>query len=122
MYLTGADHLNKHQVLKRLPALLLAHEELVTSVETFQEILHRFKAIHDPKNLNFCYSAAEEMVEQCIPVLKVDVDSAKTFAIEYRKLSARDCLHVAVMKRIACKTIWTFDRGFEQVPFVSRIE
>lgn len=122
MYLVGAPHPHKNQVIERVTELLSAREGLVTSAETFQEIIHRYKAIRDPKHLNVAYQALEAMVSRVESVTKADTDMARSFSIEYDKLSSRDCLHVAVMKKIGCHRIWTYDRMFAEVPFVTRIE
>ncbi len=37
------------------------------------------------------------------------------------RLSARDALHVAVMRRHGIDTIMSFDRGFERYPGIRRV-
>lgn len=115
MYLIGAAHPNKNRVLQMVPTLLSGAEPLVTSAEVFQEILHRYRALKDSANLGRAYDALEELVERVVEVRKEDVDQSRIFLAEYSRLSSRDCLHVAIMKRLKCKRIWTFDHGFETV-------
>ena len=45
MYLVGAPHPNKDRALAVVARLLHDGERLVTDVEVYQEILHRFTAI-----------------------------------------------------------------------------
>ena len=40
MYLVGAEHPHKRHVVALVPQLLSARDQLVTSAETFQELLH----------------------------------------------------------------------------------
>ena len=47
MYLVGGAHPNKPRVIELVSRLLSAREHLVTSAETFQEILHRFLALRN---------------------------------------------------------------------------
>ncbi len=121
MYLVGADHSNKKRVLELVPQLLAAHEDLVTSAEAFQEIIHRYVAINDPTHLGAAYEALEAMVVSVADITKLDVDRARSLVGTHRTLSSRDCLHVAVMRRLECTRIWTFDTAFDAVPSLVRL-
>jgi len=122
MYLVGADHPNKQRVIELVPQLMSARERLVTSAETFQEILHRYLALRDRQHLNAAYGALEAMVSVVAEVTKDDVDAARAMSGSYPELSSRDCLHVAVTLRIGCSKIWSYDTGFDVVGAVQRIE
>lgn len=122
MYLVGAEHATKRRVVELVPQLLSAREELVTNAETFQEILHRYRALGDRRHLNAAYEALEAMVSIVAEVTKADVDDARAVSGEYPDLSSRDCLHVAVMRRMQCNTIWTYDTGFDTLAAIRRIE
>lgn len=122
MYLVGADHPHKQRVLTLVPRLLTARERLVTSAETFQELIHRYRALGDQEHLDAAYEALEAIVSDVAAVLKADVDEARSIAGRYPALSSRDCLHVAVMRRLDCVRIWSHDTGFDVVPGVQRIE
>ena len=122
MYLVGAEHPNKQRVIELIPQLLSARERLVTSAETFQEILHRYLALRDRLHLNAAYEALEAMAAVVAEVTKDDVDGARAMSGNYPDLSSRDCLHVAVMSRIGCSRIWSYDTGFAAVGAIQRIE
>ncbi len=121
MYLVGAEHANKRRIVELVPQLLSAHEQLVTSAETFQEILHRYRGLGDRVHLNAAYEALEAMVSAVAEVTKDDVDDARGLAGAYPELSSRDCLHVAVMGRTQCSTIWSYDTGFDVLGGIRRI-
>jgi len=121
MYLVGAAHRNKQRVIEMAPRLISAREELVTSSEAFQEILHRYRALDDREHLNAAYDALATMVSQVADVTKSDVDAAKILSAEHSRLSSRDCLHVAVMKRMDCWRVWSYDSGFDAVPSLQRV-
>jgi predicted nucleic acid-binding protein len=121
MYLVGAAHANKQRVLELVPQLLSAREVLVSSAETFQEVLHRYLAIHDRRHLNAAYEALEAMLARTAEVTKLDVDAARTLSAEHAKLSSRDCLHLAIMRRLGCRKIWTYDVAFDALASIDRI-
>lgn len=122
MVLVGAAHENKRRVVELVPQLLSAHERLVTSAEVFQEIVHRYLALRDRRHLDAAYEALEELVARTEDILKADVDAARALSGQYPPLSSRDSVHVAVMKRIRCTKIWSYDAGFDIVPALQRIE
>lgn len=122
MYLVGADHPNKQRVITLLPRLLAAREQLATSAETFQELVHRYRAIDDLVHLGAAYEALETMVSSVEDITKADVDDARSVAGQYHALSSRDCLHVAVMRRLRCDRIWSHDTRFDAVPAIQRID
>ena len=121
MYLIGAEHPNKKRVIEMVSQFLQAGDTLATSAEAFQEIIHRYLAIKNPKHLNAAYEALEEMVSLTGEITKKDTDMARNLSFQYSELSSRDCLHVAVMKRIQCDKIWTFDEGFDAVSSIQRV-
>ena len=121
MYLIGAAHPNKQRVIEMVPRLISAREVLVTSAEAFQEILHRYRALDDREHLNAAYDALAAMVSQVADVTKLDVDAARILSAEHPRLSSRDCLHVAVMMRMDCQRVWSYDGGFDAVPSLQRV-
>jgi predicted nucleic acid-binding protein len=122
MYLVGSEHRHKRRVIELTPQLLSARERLVTSAETLQEILHRYTALRDREHLNAAYEALEAMVSLVADITKDDTDEARALLGSYPGLASRDCLHIAVMRRIGCMRIWTFDVGFSSVGSIQRIE
>jgi predicted nucleic acid-binding protein len=122
MYLVGGQHPNKQRVIELVPQLLSARERLITSAETFQEILHRYLALRDRQHLNAAYEALDAMVSVVADITKGDVDGARALSGSYPALSSRDCLHIAVMRRLGCVRVWSYDAGFSAVPAIQRIE
>jgi hypothetical protein len=121
MYLVGAEHPHKQRVVTLVTQLLSARDQLVTSAETFQELLHRYRALRAPEHLSAAYDALEAMISMVADVTKDDVDRARVHSARYPQLSSRDCLHLAVMQRIGCDSIWSYDTGFDAVGAIQRI-
>lgn len=121
MYIVGAAHPLKERTLELLNGILASEEELITSAEVFQEILHRYIAIKNSKHLNAAYEVLEELCDQVIEVRKEDCDQARLFTARFPNLSSRDCLHSAIMYRTKCSKIWTYDKLFDEVTRIQRV-
>jgi hypothetical protein len=61
------------------------------------------------------------MLARTADVTKQDADAARTLSAQYAGLSSRDCLHLAIMHRLRCRKIWSYDTGFDAVPSIDRI-
>jgi predicted nucleic acid-binding protein len=121
MYLVGAAHPNKVDAQRALERLVGQGERLVTDAEVLQEILHRYVAINRREAIQPAFTALLEVVDHVYPVELADVEGSKTLLLGERALSARDAIHVAVMRRYEVDRILTFDRGFNGVPGVERV-
>jgi uncharacterized protein len=118
MYLIGAPHPNKDEALRQVETAIAAEETLVTSAEVLQEILHRYTAIRRPDAIQPAFDAVLGIVDEVFPVEAQDVERAKDLLAEPYVHSARDALHLAVMERRGVARILTFDRAFDDVPWV----
>lgn len=121
MYLVGAAHPNKAAAESALERLILDQQRLVTDAEVLQEILHRYAAIHRREAIRPAFQALLGLVDEVFPVTLADTEAARDLLLAADTLSARDALHVAVMRRQGVATILSFDRGFDQVPGVERL-
>ncbi len=121
MYLVGADHPNKLAATGALQGAVNRGERLVTDVEVLQEILHRFAAIDRLAAIQPAFDVLLAVVDETLPIDAEDVEAAKRIVLGGYKLSARDAVHLAVMRRHDIDTIMSFDRGFDRYPGVTRI-
>lgn len=121
MYLIGVEHPNKSLARAALERLLTSGERLVTSAEVMQEILHRYAAIGRKEHVQPALEALLEVVDEVFPIDQVDVLAARDLLLGAGTISARDALHVAVMRRRKVARILSFDRGFDGVAGVARI-
>ena len=121
MYLVGAEHSNKAIARRLVEAAIEAGERLVTDAEVLQEILHRYVAIDRRDAIEAASAAILGIVDEVFPIERSDVDQARRIVLTSR-LSARDAIHVAVMQRYGIGRIMTFDRAFDEVPGISRLE
>ena len=119
MYLVGAPHPNRDLLESFLRAN--AEDQYITSAEVYQEVIHRYAAIDRREAIADCFTLLDALVVRTLPVTREDAETAKTIATSQLSLSARDCLHLAVMKRHGLQRILTLDRGFEMRPEITRL-
>jgi predicted nucleic acid-binding protein len=121
MYLVGADHPNKDAARRLLERAITDGELLVTDAEVIHEILHRYVAIDRRDAIEPATSALLGVVDEVFPVERVDVERAAHIVLATR-LSARDAIHAAIMRRRGVDRILTFDRAFDEIEGISRVD
>ncbi len=121
MYFIGADHPNKRITQATLEELIQKKESLVTNAEVLQEIIHRYTAIHRKEFIQPAFDLMHSFIEKIWDITEADVSAAKDLVLRYEKLSSRDALHAAQMKKYKIETIFSFDQGFDQLPGIKRI-
>jgi predicted nucleic acid-binding protein len=121
MYLIGAPHPNKDGARRVLEQCINRGDRLLTSAEVMQEILHRYYAIRRPDAIQPALDALLGVVDEVFAIEPRDVQRAKEFMLGATPITARDALHLAVMKRNDINRIMSFDAGFDNVPWVTRL-
>jgi predicted nucleic acid-binding protein len=121
MYLIGRDHPHKVDAQSILERLAGERRQLVTSSEVFQEILHRFISTDRRDKIELAFETLQAIADQVLAVESADVFAAKDLIHAHPKLSARDAIHIAVMRRRQIKEILSFDRGFDTVAGITRL-
>jgi uncharacterized protein len=121
MYLVGDEHPHKVDARYVLERLAGERRRLVTSSEIFQEILHRYVSIDRRDKIEPAFEALRSLVDDVLAVDEADVFAAKDLLYAHKQLTARDALHVAVMRRNQIATILSFDRGFDAMTPIRRL-
>lgn len=121
MYLTGAPHPRKTDTQRLLERLTTERQRMVTDAEVLQEILRRYVAIGRRDAIQPAFDAVLGIVEEVFPVDGSVVERAKQIVLGYRRLSARDAVHLAVMERHGIEQILSFDSGFDGFPGITRL-
>ena len=120
MYVVGSDEALKAAAVAALEAAITADERLVSDAEVLQEILHRYTAIRRPEAIQPAFDVLLDAVDEVLPIEMADVQAAKEVLLARYRLSARDAVHVAVMRRHGVDTVISFDRGFDGYPGIHR--
>ena len=116
MYLVGAPHPNRDRAVAFLRAR--PGEHYVTSAEVYQEILHRYAAIGRRAAIADAFDLLDDLAVSVFAITRTDVGIAGEIAARNPALSARDCLHLAVMQANGIERVLTFDKGFANHPGV----
>ena len=122
MYLVGEPHPNRERALEAVSRLFQAEEILVTDVEVYQEILHRYSSVRRFDVLNDAFRALDRIARIALPIHKPHVLRAREILNSVTTISARDALHLAVMDDTGITRILSYDRGFDAVPGIERLE
>jgi predicted nucleic acid-binding protein len=112
MHIVGAPDPNKERAIRLTTELLRNGEQLITSVEVYQEILHRYTSVRRPEAIDIVIGELDRMVEEVLPYGMPEVREARRLLAVVPNISARDALHVAVMQAAGCSRVLSFDAGF----------
>ena len=123
IYAAGREH-RYREPCGRVLLLVAEHPQwFVTDAEVLQELVHRYVssgrwALGREVLENF----AELMHERIEPVYADDILRAGRLADELPGVSARDLVHLAVMRRLNVSRIVTADTDFDRLPEVERLD
>lgn len=121
MYLVGAPHPNKDRALVVLTQLVGDGEQLITDVEVYQEILHRYTAIKRPDAIDAAFESLNAIADDVLTFGMAEIRAARAIIGSIEGISARDAIHVAVMRRAGASRILSFDSGFDACPGIERL-
>ncbi len=121
MYLVGALHPNKDRLTAVLEQLIRERTRFVTDVEVYQEILHRYTAIGRPDAIDPAFESLDAIVDEILTFGMSQIRAAREILASVEGLSARDALHVAVMRSAGVSRILSLDRGFDRCPGIDRL-
>ena len=121
MYLIGASHPNKARAVELVNGLVRGGERLVTDVEVYQEILHRYTAIRRIDAIDAAFRSLDAIADAVLTFGMPEIRIARTVIGTVPGISARDALHVAIMRSHGVDRALSFDRGFDAVAGIERV-
>jgi len=121
MYLVGASHPHKLDAQRLVEKLIRARQRLVTDAEVLRELLHRYVAIDRRDAIQPAFDALLAVVDEVLPADRTAIDRAKEIVLQYRRLSARDAVHLAIAEQYGIAEILSFDAGLDSMPGIRRI-
>ena len=122
MYAAGAAHPNKQPSIQLLERVANGEVDATIDAETLQEILHRYRAIKRWADGRKVYDLARELFPDVIPVTSAVLDRARTLLDGSTSLMARDALHAAVVLDEGLDGIYSYDRDFDRIPGIRRLQ
>ena len=121
MYIVSTSHPNKVAALRILEKAIMDRQRLVTDAEVFQEILHRYVSINRRQVIQPAFDALLALVDSVLGIEQKTVVEAKQIVLGYPQLSARNAVHLAVMRLHGIDRILSFDSGFDGFQGITRI-
>lgn len=122
MYVIGGAHPNKLRAQLMIERFTAQRARLVTDAEVYQEILHRYLSIGRRNDIQAAYEVLDGLVDAVLAIERADLELAKNLVATHDGLSARDAVHVGVMRRVEAVRIASFDRGFDRIAGLERLD
>lgn len=122
IYASGDPHPHKNPCQHILERIAADQIKAVTSTEVLREILYRYGAIKDHKRGFMIFDACVQIVPIILPVMKQDILKAREILERYSSIQARDAIHAAVMLNRGIKTIYSYDKHYDQIKEIERVE
>lgn len=122
MYAAGAEHPKKTPCIAWLDKVAGGRIDATIDAEVLQEILHRYRAIRRWADGRKVYDLARTIFPVVIPVGSEVLDRSRELMDRYRGLAARDALHAAVVAVHDLDGICSFDKDFDVIRKLKRIE
>ena len=122
MYAAGADHNNKAASLQFLERVAEGEIDAVIDAEILQEILHRYRALERWEEGRHLFDFTRALFPVVLPVTAQVLDRARIILDAYPHLMARGGLHAAVVLKHQLDGLCSFDRDFDPVAGVERVE
>lgn len=120
MYAAGREHPYRAACLDAL-RVVARKFTAVTDAEVLQELLHRYAGLGRSSDARSLVNGAMDSMHETIAVEPSDVLLAADLVAE-TGISARDAVHVAVMRRCGITRILTADRDFDRIEGVLRLD
>jgi uncharacterized protein len=122
MYAGGAEHPHKAAAVAQLERFAGGEEEGAIDAEILQEILHRYRAIGRWREGGRLYDLVRRVIPLVFAIDERLTDRARDLLEQYPHLMARDALHAAVVFEHGLRGICTFDRDFDGIRGLARVE
>jgi len=121
MYVLGNDAELKTKAWALLRNVAASNRSIVTDAEVYQEILHRYAAIKRLEAVQPAFDLMTKYVARVFPIDLAIIEQAKEVLFSFPALSARDAVHIGVMRFHGISEVYSFDRGLDAVPDIKRI-
>lgn len=122
MYAAGAPHPHKQPSADLLQRIARGEVDALIDAETLQEILHRYRALNRWADGKRVYDLARQIFPEVIDVKARVLDEARRLLDTDAHIMARDALHAAVVFTERLDGICSYDRDFDRIKGLARLE
>lgn len=122
MYAVGREHPHKAVSARLLEQIGAGDREAAIDAEVLQEILHRYRSLGRwPEGVEI-YRNARLLFERPLVITSEVMDQTVVLMERYAFLTTRDAVHAAVVQVYGLESICSFDRDFDRIVSLKRIE
>lgn len=122
MYASGRPHPHRAPSLALLNRIAAGEVDAITDTEVLQEILHRYRAIGRWEDGRQVYDLTRRILVTILPISVEVMDDARSLMEGRPELGARDAVHAAFAIACGASAICSYDRGFDALPGITRVE
>jgi predicted nucleic acid-binding protein len=122
MYASGGEHPHRAPSTAFLKSVIDGSVRAAIDAEVLQEILHRYTSLGRWAEGRVVYDSARGLFETIFPVTAEVMDLASRLLDEYSGFRARDAVHAAAVEVYGLKGICSFDRHFDRIHGLRRVE
>jgi predicted nucleic acid-binding protein len=122
VYAAGRPHPHKLDSRALIERVASGYVDGGIDAEVLQELLHRYRAIGRWAEGRVAYDLARRSFARIFSITVDVADCARGLMDLYPQLSARDALHAAVCRNEGVRTICSYDRDFDQIQGLRRVE
>lgn len=122
MFAAGQPHPSQAASQKLLERIADGAVEALIDAEVLQEILHRYRALNRWVEGRKAYDLVRAAIPTVLPVTVEILDQTRALMDRNAQLTARDALHAASCFQHGVPAICTFDRDFDSIKGLKRVE
>jgi predicted nucleic acid-binding protein len=122
VYAAGAPHPHKAPSVQLLEQIANGDVVAAIDAEVLQELLHRYRAIDRWEEGKRVYDLTRRLFSEVLPITVVTLDRARRLLDADPTIIARDALHAAVVLEERLESICSYDRDFDRITGIVRIE
>lgn len=122
MYAAGTPHPLKVPSAAWLERVAAGEIDAAMDAEVLQEILHRYRSIRRWEDGRRVFDLARRIVPSVLPVTVEVLEDARRLLDRHPMIMARDALHAAVVRLHRAEGFCSWDRDFDGIEGVRRIE
>ena len=122
MYAAGRPHAHQEPSARLLERIIRGDVDAVSDTEILQEILHRFWRLNQVEVAVKMIDQVVQLIPALLPIEASDGVLAASLLSQHPQIEPRDAIHTAVMLRHRLTHLYSYDRHFDAIPGLKRLE
>lgn len=122
MYAAGGPHAHREPSARLLERIVHGEVEAVSDTEILQEVLYRFWRLNQIKVAVKMIDQVVQLIPALLPIEASDGILAASLLSQHPQIEPRDAVHAAVMLRHRITHLYSYDRHFDAIPGLTRLE